>query len=148
VRRCAGGAGGGAAPAGGGGGLAGRRRRQGRRAGHAAGGCLIGHVLPALCSCTATHLMQAATGNACAAPFQNDPIRCRHHLLVALQGVLGELSYESDAAERLRSEVRAASAEAGRLRAQLDADAARLAAAEQVPRRSFSCTSIGPGVLA
>ena len=58
-----------------------------------------------------------------------------------LQGVLGELSYESDAAERLRSELRAASAEAGRLRAQLDADAARLAAAEQVPRCSLSCTS-------
>ena len=63
----------------------------------------------------------------------NDLNRCRHHLPVALQGVLGELSYESDAAERLRSELRAASAEAGRLRAQLDADAAHLAAAEQVP---------------
>jgi hypothetical protein len=59
--------------------------------------------------------------------------RCPHHPPLTLQGVLGELSYESDAAERLRSELRAASAEAGRLRAQLDADAARLAAAEQVP---------------
>ena len=59
--------------------------------------------------------------------------QCQRQFRLALQGVLGELSYESDAAERLRSKLRAAGAEAGQLRAQLDADAARLAAAEQVP---------------
>lgn len=48
------------------------------------------------------------------------------------QGVLGELSYESDAAERLRGELRAAHAEAGQLRGRLQDDAARLTAAEQV----------------
>lgn len=147
VRRCIGGAGGGAAPAGGGGGLAGRRRRQGRRARHAAGECCMAHVLPPLCICTTTHLMQGATGNACATDT-NGLDQCPHGLSIVLQGVLGELSYESDAAERLRSELRAASAEAGQLRAQLDADAARLAAAEQVPRRSFSCSSLGPAVSA
>lgn len=78
----------------------------------------------------------------------NNLDQCQRQPRLALQGVLGELSYESDAAERLRSELRSASAEAGRLRAQLDEDAARLAAAEQVPRCSFSCTSLRPGAPA
>lgn len=50
-----------------------------------------------------------------------------------LQGVLGELSYESDAAERLRGELRSANAEAAQLRARVDETASLLAAAEQVP---------------
>ncbi len=46
--------------------------------------------------------------------------------------MLGELSYESDAAERLRGELRAANAEAAQLRARLEDDALQLAAAQQV----------------
>lgn len=51
--------------------------------------------------------------------------------------MLGELSYESDAAERLRGELRAANAEAAQLRTRLEDDALQLAAAQQVG--PYSC---------
>ena len=66
--------------------------------------------------------------------IQNNVDQCPDGLPLVLQGVLGELSYESDAAERLRSELRG-----GRRRGGAAASPSwtqtppRLAAAEQVP---------------
>lgn len=49
-----------------------------------------------------------------------------------MQGALGELSYESEAAEQLRGELRAAAAAQGALRTQLDAATARAALEQHV----------------